>query len=61
VFENAEQQRIKSLAEVAEKRAAALAEMDARRGELMREVEAMQTHQEKQEWHVELNIGGYRF
>jgi hypothetical protein len=27
----------------------------------MREVEAMQTHQEKQEWHVKPDIGGYRF
>jgi hypothetical protein len=72
VLEEAEQQRAKGLlevvkerakglAEVAEERAKALAVVDARRRELMREVATMQTHQEKQEGHVELNIGGYRF
>jgi hypothetical protein len=55
------EEREKGLAEVAEERAKGLADIDARRGELVREREAMQTHQEKQEGHVELNIGGYRF
>jgi hypothetical protein len=54
-------ERAKGLAEVAEERATSLAEVDTRRGELAREVATMQTHQEKQEGHVELNIGGYRF
>jgi hypothetical protein len=49
------------LAEVAEERAKALADINARRGELVREEEAMQTHQAMQEGHAELNIGGYRF
>jgi hypothetical protein len=53
--------RTKGLAEVAEERTMALMEVDARREELSREVAAMQTHQEKQEGHVELNIGEYRF
>ena len=38
-----------------------LAEIDARWAELHREIAAMQIHQEKQQGHVELNIGGYRF
>jgi hypothetical protein len=53
--------RAKGLAEVAEEHAASLTEVDARRGELHREIEAMQTHQAKQEGRVELNIGGFRF
>jgi hypothetical protein len=55
------EERSKGLAEVAEERAKGLAIIDVRRGELMREVEAMQTHEAKQEGHVELNIGGYQF
>jgi hypothetical protein len=55
------EERAKSLAEGAEVRAKGLADIDVRRREFMREVEAMRTHQEKQEGHVELNIGGYRF
>jgi hypothetical protein len=54
-------ERTNGIVEVVEVRRAALAEVDARRGELAREVTAMQTHQEKQQGHVELNIGGYRF
>jgi N-acetylneuraminic acid mutarotase len=72
VLENAEQQRVKGLAdiakertaglaEVAKKRATALAEVDARCEELTREVDAMHKHKEAQEGHVALNIGGYRF
>jgi hypothetical protein len=49
------------VAEVATERAKGLAEVGARRDELRREMEAMQTHQEKHEGRVELNIGGYRF
>jgi hypothetical protein len=60
-FAEVAKERAKGLAEVAEERALALAEVDARRGELGREVEAMHTHKEAQEGHVELNIGGYRF
>jgi hypothetical protein len=55
------EERAKALAEVAEERAKALAVVDTRGGELAREVATMQTHQEKQEGRVELNIGGYRF
>jgi hypothetical protein len=54
-------ERVKGLAEVAEERVKGLAEVDARRDKFYREVAAMQTHQEKQEGHVKLNIGGYRF
>jgi hypothetical protein len=72
VLEKAEKQRAEGLTEVAEERAqgfadvakeraAALAEVDARRAELHREIKAMQMHQDKQQGHVELNIGGYRF
>jgi hypothetical protein len=72
VLEEVEQQRIKSLDEVngkrarglaenAEERAKGLAEVDARRAELHQEIVAMQTHEEKQQGRVELNIGGYRF
>jgi transposase len=72
VLEEAEQQRIKglaevakertkALAEVAEERAAVLAEVDARCVELAQEVEAMHQHQAAQEGRVVLNIGGYRF
>jgi hypothetical protein len=72
VLEKAEQQRTQELAEVVEERAKGLAEVVeerdkvlaevvTRRGELVREVATMQTHQEKQQGHVELNIGGYRF
>jgi hypothetical protein len=49
------------VAKIAEERIAAFAEVDRRRGELSREIDAMQMHQEKQEGWVELNIGGYRF
>jgi hypothetical protein len=55
------EERAHGLAEVAMERAAALAEVDTSRRELSREVEAMQTHQEKQRGHVEINIGGYRY
>jgi hypothetical protein len=55
------EERVKGLAEVAKERAASLAEVDARRGELHREIEAMQTHQAKQEGRIELNIGGFHF
>jgi hypothetical protein len=72
VLEEVEQQRIKGfddvnaerargLADVAAERAKALAEVDARGAELHQEIVAMQTHQEKQQGRVELNIGGYRF
>jgi hypothetical protein len=54
-------ERALGLATVAEESAKGLAEVDARRAEFHREVAAMQTHQEKQEGRVELNIGGYRF
>jgi hypothetical protein len=54
-------ERAKGLTEVAKERAERLAEVDVRRAEFHREVAAMQTHQEKQEGRVELNIGGYRF
>jgi hypothetical protein len=54
-------ERAKGLAEVAAERAKAFAEVDARRADFEREVAAMHTHREKQEGHVELNIGGYRF
>jgi hypothetical protein len=50
-----------AVAELAKEHAKGLAEVDTRRGELAREVQTMQTHQEKQEGRVELNIGGYRF
>jgi hypothetical protein len=46
---------------LAEERTKGLAEVDASRIELRREVEAMHTHKEAHEGHVELNIGGYRF
>jgi N-acetylneuraminic acid mutarotase len=55
------EERAHGLAEVAIERAAASAEVDTSREELSREGEAMQTHQEKQQGHVELNIGGYRY
>jgi hypothetical protein len=55
------EERAKALAEVAQERAKGLAEVDAKRNQLMDEIAAMQTHQEKQEGRVELNIGGYRF
>jgi hypothetical protein len=55
------QERAKGLADVAQERTAALAEVDARWAELHREIEAIQEHQAKQQGHVELNIGGYRF
>jgi hypothetical protein len=72
VLEEAEQQRIKGLAEVAEERikglsdmaeehVKGLAEIDVRRRELGHEVEAMHKHKEAQEGCVELNIGGYHF
>jgi hypothetical protein len=72
VFEEAEQQRAKGLAKVAEERAKGLAEVaeerakglamvDARQAELHAEVAAMHKHKEAQEGRVELNIGGYRF
>jgi hypothetical protein len=72
VLEEADQQRIKGLAEVAEERAKGLAEVaeerakgladiDARRAELGREVATMQKHKEAQEGRVELNVGGYNF
>ena len=50
-----------ALAEVAEERAQGLAEVAKQKAELRREIEAMQTHTEQQQGHVELNIGGYRF
>jgi hypothetical protein len=46
---------------VAEERAIGLAEVDTRRAELLREIAAMQMHQEAQVGRVELNIGGHRF
>jgi hypothetical protein len=72
VLEEAEQQRIKGLmevaeervkelAEVAEERAIGLAAVDARRTEHHAEVAAMHKHKEAQEGRVELNIGGYHF
>jgi N-acetylneuraminic acid mutarotase len=72
VLEDADQQRIKDLAEVAEERARGLAEVaeqhakglalvEARRAELTREVATMHKHMEAQEGRVELNIGGYHF
>ena len=54
-------ERAKMLAEIAKERGKALAEVDTRRSELSSEIEAMQTHQAKQQGHVDLNIGGYRF
>jgi hypothetical protein len=50
-----------ALAEVARERAQGLAEVATQKGELRREIEAMQTHQEHQQGRVELNIGGHRF
>jgi hypothetical protein len=50
-----------ALAEVAKERAHGLAEVATNKAELRREIEAMQTHQEKQQGRVELNIGGHRF
>jgi hypothetical protein len=72
VLEEAEQQCIKGLANadaeraqgftaVAEERAKGLNEVALRRAELHEEIVAMQTHQERQQGRVELNIGGYRF
>jgi hypothetical protein len=58
---DANAERARGLTEVAEERAKMLAEVDARRSELHREILAMQTHQERQQGRVELNIGGYRF
>jgi hypothetical protein len=49
-----------ALAEVAKERAQGLAEVATQKAELRREIEAMQTHTEKQEGRVELNIGGHR-
>jgi hypothetical protein len=46
---------------LAEERVQAFVEIDARRAELAREIAAMHMHQARQEGHVELNIGGYRF
>jgi hypothetical protein len=60
-LEGAEQERAEGLVLVAEERAKGLAEVDARRTELSREIAAMHNHQEAQEGHVELNIGGHRF
>jgi hypothetical protein len=72
VLEEAEKQRVKGLAVVAEERTKGLAEVaeerarglamgDARRAELHAEVATMHKHKEAQEGRVELNIGGYRF
>jgi hypothetical protein len=73
VLEEAEQQRIKGLVEVAEERAKGLAEVaeeraksladmvDARRAQLHAEVATMHKHTEAQEGRIELNIGGYWF
>jgi type VI protein secretion system component VasK len=46
---------------VTKERNKTLAEVAQERADLHREIEAMQTHQAKQEGRVELNIGGYRF
>jgi hypothetical protein len=61
VLEEAEQQRNKGLAKVAEERTKGLAMVDARWAELYVEVAAMHKHKEAQEGHVELNIGGSHF
>jgi hypothetical protein len=50
-----------ALAEVARERDQGLAEIATQKAELSLEIEAMRTHKEAQEGHVELNIGGYRF
>jgi hypothetical protein len=50
-----------AVAKVAKERAEGLTEVAQESADLHREVEAMQMQQAKQEGHVELNIGGYRF
>jgi hypothetical protein len=50
-----------ALAEVARERARGLAEVATQKAKLRREIVAMQTHAEKQQGRVELNIGGHRF
>jgi hypothetical protein len=56
-----DKERTKGIAEVEEQRNKALTEVDEQRRQLALEIEAMHTHQEKQQGRVELNIGGYRF
>jgi Skp family chaperone for outer membrane proteins len=48
--------RVKELAEVSEQRT----KVDTERAELQCEIDAMQTHKEQQEGHIQLNVGGYR-
>jgi hypothetical protein len=50
-----------AVAEVAKERAKGLADVAREKSDLHRDIETMQTHQAKQEGHVELNIGGYHF
>jgi hypothetical protein len=72
VLEDAEQERTKGLAEVADERTKGLAELveerakglamvDARWAELHAEAAVMHKHKEAQEGRVELSIGGYHF
>jgi hypothetical protein len=50
-----------ALAEVARECAQGFAEVAAQKADLRREIEAMQTHTERQQGRVELNVGGHHY
>jgi hypothetical protein len=56
-----ERVRAEGLAVVVEQRAKAVAYVGAKRDDLQQEIESMHEHQEAQEGHIELNVGGHRF
>jgi hypothetical protein len=61
ILEEAEQQRVQGLAEVAMERTKMLAEVAKQEADLRREVAAMHSHQDAHEGRVDLNIGGVRY
>jgi kelch-like protein 17 (actinfilin)/kelch-like protein 20 len=61
ILEEAEQQRVQGLADVATERTKMLAEVAKQDADLRREIAAMHSHQDAQEGRVELNIGGVRY